>query len=321
MSENNLLLNAASNELEVIEFYITEILEDGSHYSSYFGMNVAKVLEIIRLPESITSMPGNHHPAALGTFNLRGRVMPLVDLGMWLGKKQEDATDRKVIVSEFSDVVTAFIVSGVTNIHRISWAQVEPPGKYLQSFSHDSINGVVRFNERIVFLLDMEMIIASMNPSLSMESQLNLDASARTDTGKGHKVLIADDSSSIRKVILHVLEQGGYEVTQACSGSEAWAQLEQWRVEARDSGKSIRDFVELVVSDIEMPEMDGHALTRRIKTDPDFKQLPVVLFSSLISDVVRQAGAKAGADDQVSKPDLPGLAQRVKDWIDKGPLT
>ena len=319
MSENNLLLNAASNELEVIEFYITELLEDGSQYSSYFGMNVAKVLEIIRLPETITSMPGNHHPAALGTFNLRGRVMPLVDLGMWLGKTQKDATDRKVIVSEFSDVVTAFIVSGVTNIHRISWAQVEPPGRYLQSFSHDSINGVVRFNERIVFLLDMEMIISSMNPSLSMESQLNLGGQERTETGKGHKVLIADDSASIRRVILHVLEQAGYEVTQACSGSEAWAQLEKWRAEAQASGRPIKDFVELVVSDIEMPEMDGHALTRKIKSDAELKVLPVVLFSSLISEVVRQAGIKAGADDQVSKPDLPGLAVRVKNLIDHGP--
>ena len=315
MAENNILLDAASNELEVIEFYLTEIMEDGTEYSSYFGMNVAKVLEIIRLPRSITSMPNNHHPAALGTFNLRDRVLPLVDLGVWLGKKTKDTADRKVIVSEFSEIVTAFIVTGVTNIHRISWSQVEPPGKYLQTLSHDSITGVVHFDGRIVFLLDMEMIIATMNPNLSMEHRIkNMEQS---DTGRGHKVLVADDSTSIRRVITHVLEQGGYSVSQATSGKEAWAQIEKWKQAVRDNGGSMKDYLDLVVSDIEMPEMDGHALTKRIKADPELRGIPVVLFSSLISDVVREQGSRAGADDQLSKPDLPGLATRVKALIDK----
>jgi two-component system chemotaxis response regulator CheV len=313
---NNILLDASSNELEVIEFYLTEVLDDGSEYSSYFGMNVAKVLEIIRLPKAITSMPNNHHKAALGTFNLRGRVLPLVDLGVWLGKTIRDNAGRKVIVSEFSEIVTAFIVSGVTNIHRISWKQVEPPGKYLQNLSHDSINGVVRFDGRIVFLLDMEMIIGSMNPKLSMEHNINYQ-DGHSETGRGHKVLVADDSSSIRKVITQVLTRAGYEVTQASSGKEAWEQLGKWKDALKDSSKTIRDYVDVVVSDIEMPEMDGHTLTKNIKNDPELKKIPVVLFSSLISDVVRQKGIKAGANDQVSKPDLPGLAVRVKKIIDE----
>jgi two-component system chemotaxis response regulator CheV len=316
MEEHNILLDASSNELEVIEFYLTEILEDGSEYSSYFGMNVAKVLEIIRLPQTITSMPNKHHTAALGTFNLRDRVLPLVDLGVWLGKTVKESEGRKVIVSEFSEIVTAFIVSGVTNIHRISWNQVEPPGRYLQNLSHDSINGVVRFGERIVFLLDMEMIISSMNPKLSMENSIGI-VNSTSETGKGHKVLVADDSSSIRKVVTHVLEQAGYEVTQASSGMEAWVQLCKWKDAVKETSKNIREYVELVVSDIEMPEMDGHTLTKNIKSDPDLKNLPVVLFSSLISDVVRQKGIKVGANDQVSKPDLPGLAVRVKKLIDE----
>ncbi|MDR2825922.1 MAG: chemotaxis protein [Deltaproteobacteria bacterium] len=316
MEEHNILLDASSNELEVIEFYLTEILEDGSEYSSYFGMNVAKVLEIIRLPHTITSMPNRHHTAALGTFNLRDRVLPLVDLGVWLGKKIKESEGRKVIVSEFSEIVTAFIVSGVTNIHRISWDRVEPPGRYLQNLSHDSINGVVRFGERIVFLLDMEMIISSMNPKLSMEHSINL-VDSPSETGKGHKVLVADDSSSIRKIITHVLGQAGYEVTQTSSGLEAWEQLCKWKDAVRETSKNIKEYVDLVVSDIEMPEMDGHTLTKNIKNDPELKKLPVVLFSSLISDVVRQKGIKVGANDQVSKPDLPGLAVRVKKLIDE----
>lgn len=304
-----------STALEVIEFYLDEILPDGSRYRSYYGMNVAKVLEIIRMPPTVTCVPGTQHPAALGTFNLRNRVMPLVDLGLWLEKKHDDG-NQKVVVTEFSGIVTAFVVSGVTRIHRMSWTQVEPPGKYLQYFSHDSVNGVVRFEDRIVFLLDMEQILSSMNPSLSLESfasQMQNDPKA----GIGRKVLIADDSGVIRKTIAGSLTLAGYEVVQATCGSEAWEMLGKWKQESVENEMPITSFVDLIISDIEMPEMDGHELTRLIKTDTVLQKLPVVLFSSLISDVVKEAGKKAGADEQLSKPDLPQLVVRVKELIEK----
>ncbi|MDL2285433.1 chemotaxis protein [Desulfovibrio sp. OttesenSCG-928-F07] len=302
--------------LEVIEFYLDEVLPDGTEYRSYYGMNVAKVLEIIRLPGTITGMPGKQHEAAMGTFNLRDRVMPLVDLGLWLGKQIVEDENRKVVVSEFSGIVTAFVVSGVTRIHRMNWGQVEPPGRYLQYFSHDSVTGVVRFEERIVFLLDMEQIIASMNPSLSLESSANQIA-ANPAVGQGRNVLIADDSATIRKTLSHTLTSNGYTVHQATCGREAWSMLEAWRKESSNTGEDLSKFIDLVISDIEMPEMDGHELTKRIKSDPVLQKLPVVLFSSLISDVVKEDGRKAGADDQISKPDLPYLATRVKELIEK----
>ncbi len=304
-----------SNELEIIEFYIDETLPDGAEYRSYYGMNVAKVLEIIRRPP-ITGVPGKHHAAALGTFNLRGRVLPLVDLGLWLGKKTAQDENEKVIVSEFSGVVTAFIVSGVTRIHRMTWAQVEPPGKYLQSFSHDSVTGVVRFDERIVFLLDMEQVIGSMDPSLSLHSHAG-DPGKAGNSGAGYHVLIADDSPSIRNTIAACLEQASFRVSKATCGREAWDMLKRWNDEAEREGKRISDKVDLVISDIEMPELDGHTLTRMIKQDSIFSKLPVILFSSLISDVVRQKGVQAGADDQIAKPDLPELTQRAKVLIER----
>lgn len=305
-----------STALEVIEFYLDEILEGGSVYRSYYGMNVAKVLEIIRLPEAITSVPGAHHPASMGTFNLRDRVMPLVDLGIWLEKSTEPDTERKVIVTEYSGIVTAFVVSGVTRIHRMSWKDVEPPGKYLQYFSHDSVSGVVRFEDRIVFLLDMEHILSTMNPSLSFESYAEKVASDPT-VGIGRRVLVADDSSVIRKTIANSLKASGYEVVQAICGREAWEMLEGWKKQSVENEMPISSFVDLIISDIEMPEMDGHELTQRIKGDQVLQKLPVLLFSSLISDVVHAAGIKAGADDQLSKPDLPELIRRVKALIDK----
>ncbi len=297
----------SSNALEIIEFYIDEILPGGEQYRSYFGMNVAKVLEIIRKPP-ITEVPGKHHAAALGTFNLRGRVLPLVDLALWLGKQGANADSNKVIVSEFSGVVTAFIVSGVTRIHRMTWAQVEPPGKYLQSFSHDSITGVVRFDERIVFLLDMEQVIGSMVPSLNLASHIGQTVSTG---GQGLHVLVADDSPSIRNTVAACLEQAHFTVTKVTCGREAWEQLKAWEKQANQEKQPLTKYVDLVISDIEMPEMDGHTLTRMIKDDPTLKKLPVILFSSLISEVVRQRGVEAGADDQIAKPDLPQLTERA----------
>jgi len=303
---------ASGNELEIIEFYIDEALDDGTTYRSYFGMNVAKVLEIIRKPP-ITGVPGKHHTAALGTFNLRGRVLPLVDLGLWLDKKILHEESQKVIVSEFSGVVTAFIVSGVTRIHRMTWAQVEPPGKHLQTFSHDTITGVVRIGERIIFLLDMEHVISSMDPSVDLVAH----TSVYEGGGSGYNVLLADDSASVRTIIASTLQKAQFSVTKATSGQEAWNQLKKWEKAAAEQNVPITNFVNLVVSDIEMPQMDGHSLTRQIKADPAFAKVPVVLFSSLISKVVFEKGVTAGADDQISKPDLPQLTIRAAELIKK----
>jgi two-component system chemotaxis response regulator CheV len=304
---------SSGNDLEIIEFYIDEALAGGADYRSYYAMNVAKVLEIIRRPP-VTGVPGKHHEAALGTFNLRGKVLPLVDLGLWLNKKLVRSDAHKVVVTEFSHVVTAFVVSGVTRIHRMTWSQVEPPGRYLQAFSRDSITGVIRFEDRIVFLLDMEYIISAMDPTFNMATRVE---QVERDGGQGLSVLIADDSPSIRKIIASCLEQAHYTVTQSTCGREAWEQLQTWRAEAERQGVPITDFVNLVISDIEMPEMDGHALTTRIKGEAAFAALPVILFSSLISNVVHARGVKAGADDQVSKPDLPHLTRLAGELIRK----
>ena len=299
------------NDLEIIEFYIDEEMPEGQSYRSYYGMNVAKVIEIIRKPP-VTGVPGKHHRAALGTFNLRGKVLPLVDLGLWLSKTPVKADTHKVIVSEFSGVVTAFVVSGVTRIHRMTWAQVEPPGKYLQAFSHDSVTGVVRFDERIVFLLDMEQVIGSMDPSISLAMHLNQTG---TTDGEGYRILIADDSPSIRNTIASFLEQAKFTVSKTTCGREAWEQLRKWVQQSQTEGKPLTDYVDLVISDIEMPELDGHALTRMIKADPMLKSIPVILFSSLISDVVYKQGLQAGADEQIAKPGLPQLAERASSLI------
>lgn len=319
MSQTNILLESGSNELEIIEFFIEESTDEGQTYQGYYGMNVAKVLEIIRRPV-ITGIPSKHHPAVLGTFNLRGRVLPLVDLARWLGKPLAVNDAQKVIVSEFSGVVTAFLVSGVTRIHRLNWSQVEAPGKHVQAYSNDSITGVIRFEDRILFILDMEKIITSMDSNLDMNSICKKSGESESENdhvpdAHAFHVLIADDSSSIRNMIASSLERVGYRVTRTASGKEAWDVLRLWKSEAEQENKSITDKVHLIISDIEMPEMDGHALTRAIKSDSALGKIPVVLFSSLITETLRHKGEAVGADDQISKPDLPTLTKRVRTII------
>ena len=314
MSQSILKNAQDQSRLEIIEFFIDELQDDGTAYRSFFGMNVAKVIEIIRLP-SYTAMPGRSHHAAMGTFALRDKVLPLVDLALWLNKKLVPDKTRKVIVCEFAGVVTAFIVSGVTRIHRMTWAQIEPPGKYLQAFSQDCVTGVLRHENRILFLLDMEFIVGTMDPRLKLDRHTAQLGNIQ-GTGAGLHVLVVDDSTSVRNTIAFYLEREEYRITKAGSGLEGWKLLEQWAMQARENSESVTKYVNLVISDIEMPEMDGHSLTMKIRSDPAFSSVPVILFSSIISDMQRVKGERAGADDQIGKPDLPALAQRTRALID-----
>lgn len=320
---NDILLEAGTNELEIVEFYLEEKpkkeadvelnqedLEPSSDLKpsrkGYYGVNVAKVLEIIRMPE-VTEMPEVSHESVLGAFNLRSRIIPLLDLSIWLKKKRVENEPPKVIVTEFNQVTSAFMVSGVTRIHRISWEDVEAPNKYVSALSSDSITGVVKFDDRIVFILDLERIVSELNPEMRLQFDDNVDF----DTTARHKALIADDSPLIREMIRDMLGQAGFRVEKANNGRECWDRLKELKERAAMDDRPITDYVQIVISDIEMPMMDGHHLCKRIKEDPVLRDLPVILISSLITEKLRYRGESVGADDQISKPEITYLAQRA----------
>ncbi len=307
MTQNNILLEAGTNELEIVEFHIDEIENDGEQqYKGYYGVNVAKVLEIIRLPK-ITELPEVRDKSILGAFNLRSQIIPLVDLAMWLGKKRVTTTAAKVIVTEFNNVTTAFMVSGVNRIHRISWEEVEPPNAYVSSLTRNTITGVVKLEGRIIFLLDLERIVGDLNPQLA----LRLDEAINWQAGNNYRALVADDSTVIREMLKDLLQRANFDVESVNNGRDAWERLDEIKKKAIAESKPITHYVQCVVSDIEMPQMDGHNLCRRIKEDPVLKDLPVLLFSSLITDKLRHKGLAVGADDQISKPEVTRLAQRA----------
>ncbi len=311
MAQTNILLESGTNEFEIVEFFIEEEGDDGQLYMGHYGVNVAKVLEIIRLPQ-ITEMPEAKHPCLMGAFNLRSRIVPLIDLSVWLEKRRKKSDSAKVIVTEFNYIINSFLVSGVNRIHRLSWEQVEPPDDHISKFSSGCITGVVKFDDRIILLLDMEQIVADLNPSLGLRESEE-SGEEIPDLPTKLKVLFADDSSMIRKTLSKGLEKAGFEVIIASDGKVAWEHLQNIKKQAE--GGTITDHLNLIISDIEMPVMDGHNLTKRIKEDPVLKELPVILFSSLITDALRHKGESVGADDQIAKPDITTLTTRSKRLI------
>jgi two-component system chemotaxis response regulator CheV len=306
MTQTNILLEAGTNELEIVEFHLQEQEENESSYKGYYGVNVAKVLEIIRLPK-VTALPEVRNKAVLGAFNLRSQIIPLVDLALWLGKVRTEDGAPKVIVTEFNNVTTAFMVSGVNRIHRISWEEVEPPNAYVATLTHNTITGVVKMEGRIIFLLDLERIVQDLNPHLG----LRLDEAIDWAAGDRYRAIVADDSTVVREMLKDLMQKANFEVEAFTNGRDAWDRLEELKKKAASEQKPVHYYVQCLISDIEMPQMDGLNLCKRLKEDPDLRDLPVLLFSSLITDKLRHKGTMVGADEQISKPEVTTLAQKA----------
>ncbi|MFP4167503.1 MAG: chemotaxis protein [Desulfonatronovibrionaceae bacterium] len=309
MEQTNILLESGTNELEIVEFFIDE--DEDSRYRGYYGVNVAKVLEIIRRPKKITEMPNAPHPAVLGAFKQRSGIIPLVDLSLWMGKPKITNPDAKIVVTEFNEITNGFLVSGVNRIHRVSWEDVEPPGEYVSMFSDHSVIGVVRIEERIIFLVDLEKIVGEIHP----ESTLKQDEDLGDYSEQEYTALVVDDSSLLRKMLVAMLEKAGFRVLEKTHGKEAWECVKEIKERAEKESRPVSGYLNIVISDIEMPTMDGFSLTKNIKDDPGLKNLPVILFSSLISEKLRHKGRAVGADDQISKPEVGELARRATELI------
>ena len=311
MSHTNILLESGTNELELVEFYLDE---DG--YRGHYGINVAKVVEIVR-PQPVTAMPQMPHPCILGAFAYRdGRVVPLVDLSKYLGKTTQTESEHecKVVITEFNKIVTAFQVSGVNRIYRLSWTDVEAPGQFLQTASKDSITGVVRLDGRVVFMLDMESIVDELHPGLALA--MAVGGNLNMGDQRPVRLLHADDSGSIRNLMQRLLSANNrFELLQTRDGQQAWEVLQALKTRAENEQRPITDFVEGAILDIEMPRMDGLTLCKRIKEDAVLRVLPVGIFSSLITDTVRHKGNSVGADIQFAKPDLKSVSDQMFDII------
>jgi CheY-like chemotaxis protein len=223
---------------------------------------------------------------------------------VWLGIARNAAPRENVIITEFSKTVTGFVVSGVTGIHRVGWQEVIPPDGYMPKTGIQAIISLVERDGHFIQLLDLETIIADLSPA-----ELDFSTPPQTVAPREIKALVADDSATIRLMLQKTLERSGITPTVVGNGQEALAVLRETAAKAEAEGRPLSDYLDILISDIEMPLLDGFTLTKHVKTHPKLRSLPVVLYSSIITDELRHKGESVGADLQIAKPDLERLPE------------
>lgn len=297
---NKILLESGTNEIEIMIFTI-----DGELY----GINVAKVKEIM-MADTVKPMP-HVHPAIEGIFKPRGVLMTVVDLPFYLTGSSGKGGKDLFIVTNFNSMHIAFRVNTVEEISRISWADIQKPDKTINGGEDGVATGITQCEGRLVTILDFEKITSDIAPETGI--QLSELEKLGERTKREAKVLIAEDSVLLLKMIEAALNKAGYlELIKFNNGQEAWDYLEDI---SRD--ESFVSRLDLIITDIEMPQMDGHRLTKLIKSNPVLKGIPVVIFSSLIDEDMRRKGKEVGADEQLSKPEIGSLVHVIDALLEK----
>jgi len=287
---------AGTNRLELLLFR----LQGRQRY----GINVFKVQEVIRCPK-LTSMP-KANSAVVGVAHLRNRTIPVIDLGLAISNDPIlDKENSFVIVTEYNRFIQGFMVAGVDRITNMNWKEILPPpkGSGLSSY----LTAVTHIDKEMIEIIDVERVYSDiMGVSEEIADGVLDGANDFTDEKPKH-ILVVDDSSVARNQIKRVLEKVGIECTLANDGQEGYAMLEKWLAE----GIPLREKIALVISDIEMPRMDGYTLTTKIRKNPDMQDLYVMLHTSLSGVFNNSMVAKVGANHFVPKFKPNELAHSV----------
>ncbi len=301
---SEILLESGTNELQVLEFKIDDHL---------FGINVAKVEEILVVRE--TTPMQKSHPDVEGIFRPRDDVVTVIDMAHYLNLPASSDPEHDIfILTRFNQRQFAFHVHSVVGIIRISWTHMQKPDQLIYGGEEGVATAIAEFDGQLITILDFEKIVVEICPQtgIQYEDVEKLGMRSRREC----PILIAEDSMLLSKIIVESLHRAGYVNTvKTDNGQEAWDYLS----EALESGDDIRSLVACVVSDIEMPQMDGHRLTKLIKESPVLRKIPVILFSSLIDEEMRRKGEQLGADAQISKPEIAQLVTLIDKFTTDAP--
>ena len=297
--ETNILLESGTNELEILEFRVG---------GNYYGMNVAKIKEILTYKKP-TPVP-NGHPCIEGIFMPRDIIISIIDLAKCLHlAPSKDESHDMFIVTNFNQLHTAFHVQEVVGIHRVSWADIVKPDETINTAGAGVATGIIKIDQKLIIILDFEKIVNDISPETSLRVS-DIERLGERERNE-HPILIAEDSPLLSTLITDCLHKAGYSnVTVANNGKEAWDKLQEYK----DSG-SVNDKVSCVITDIDMPKMDGHRLTKLIKDDDSLKHIPVIIFSSLVNEEMRRKGEQLGADAQLSKPEVGVLVSCIDNLV------
>lgn len=295
--DTKILLENGTNELEVLEFKL-----DGNAY----GINVAKIKEIINY-QDVTPVP-NAHPSIEGIFMPRDTMITAIDLKNCLQRGVSEPGGL-FIVTNFNKLDIAFHVDSVVGIHRVSWSDIIKPGSTVSTTEDGVSTGIIKFEDRLIIILDFEKIVTDINPETGLK-MTEID-----ELGERHRnnvpILIAEDSPLLNKLIVDSLHKAGYSnLIHTENGQQAYEVIEECKKEG-----TLKDHVQCIITDIEMPIMDGHRLTKLVKSDDITKDIPVVIFSSLVNEEMKKKGEALGADAQLSKPEIGNLVRVVDDLV------
>lgn len=297
--DTNILLESGTNELEVLEFTLGD---------NHYGINVAKIREILQYMP-VTPVP-NTHPSVEGIFMPRDTMITVINLKNCLNLPQ---TDEKglFIITNFNKLNVAFHVDQVIGIHRVSWENIIKPDETLTGEQGSTATGVIKMDDRLIVILDFEAIVASISPQtgLRVNDIDEMEARDRSDA----TILIAEDSALLSKLITECLKKSGYtNLIVEENGQEAWDVIKDMQAKG-----DITKHLDCIITDIEMPLMDGHRLTKLVKSDAELRDIPVIIFSSLVNEEMRKKGEQLGADAQLTKPEIGKLVEAIDKLIDK----
>ena len=297
--ETNILLENGTNELEVLEFTIG---------NNYYGINVAKIREILPY-QPVTPMP-NAHKSIEGIFMPRDTMITVINLPKELGLVEStDYSSDMMIITNFNKLNIAFHVHKVVGIHRVSWNDIIKPDHTINTTDSSIATGIIKIDGKLIVILDFESIVSEISPETGLKvSEIDtLGTRQRNES----PIMIAEDSALLSKLIIDSLHKAGYiNVIKNDNGQEAWDKLE----ELKRKGTAL-DEVKCILTDIEMPVMDGHRLTKLVKSDDVLKEIPLIIFSSLVNEEMRIKGLSLGADAQLSKPEIGNLVRIIDGLI------
>ena len=294
---------AGSNKMEILLFSLGT--------GETFGINVFKVREITHTPE-ITQAP-NLPPGVEGVISLRGSIIPVLSLGRFIGAESPVSSYPTMMVTEFNRRTQGFLLSDVDHIVRVDWDKVRAPDSMV-SGGHGIITAITQLPDgRLVSILDVEQIIASVFGEHHIPEITPAESTE-------NMVFFADDSTVARKEIALVLDKLCVQHHHAKNGAEAWDRLQALATRAQSEGVPLKNRLQLILTDAEMPEMDGYVLTRFIKEDPRFKGIPVIMHSSLSSEANKNMGKRVGVDAYVAKFDAVALAETLRPWLSSAEL-
>lgn len=302
MLETAILLESGTNEIEIMEFTI---------YGQLYGINVAKVKEIM-MSDTVKPIP-HSDPSVEGIFKPRDTMLTVVDLPYYLtGQPTEKHEKDLFIITNFNKTNIAFRVHTVVGIQRISWADISKPDQTLNSGKEEgTATGIAQCGKDLVTILDFEKIVAEIAPSTGI--QVDTVRAVPNDVRHPERIILVEDSVLLTKMVEKSLNKAGfYNIVKFNNGQEAWEYLQSIH-----GDEDLYNKASLIITDIEMPQMDGHHLTKLVKTDERLKKIPLIIFSSLINAEMELKGKELGADEQLSKPEIAHLVDVMNELLQR----